>query len=115
MKHLDPDLPVSTPIERDNSKRFKSDEQEEQKVNPSPPSNSIEEDFELPELGDSKSELQYLRGQLKTMTDCFIEYAKKSVEVHEYLKSKHIAESDQNKHNITLLDLVYKQFLTKEY
>jgi len=26
MKHFDPALPVSTPIERDNSKRFKSDE-----------------------------------------------------------------------------------------
>ena len=110
MKHLDPDLPVSIPIERDNSKRFKSDEQEEKKVNPSLPSNSIEEDFELPELGDSKSELNYLRGQLKTLTECFIEYAKKSVEVHEYLKSKHLSESDQNKHNITLLEFVYNEF-----
>ena len=110
MKHFDPALPVSNPIERDNSKRIKSDEQEEKKVNPSPPSNSIEEDFELPELGDSKSELNYLRGQLKTLTECFIEYAKKSVEVHEYLKSKHLSESDQNKHNITLLEIVYNEF-----
>ena len=110
MKHFDPALPVSNPIERDNSKRFKSDDQEEKKVNPSHPSNSIEEDFELPELGDSKSELNYLRGQLKTLTECFIEYAKKSVEVHEYLKSKHLSESDQNKHNITLLEIVYNEF-----
>ena len=110
MKRLDPDLPVSTPIERDNSKRFKSDEQEEKKVNPSPPSNSIEEDFELPELGDSTTELKYLRGKLVKMSECFIEYAEKSVEVHEYLKSKHLAESDQNKHNITLLEFVYNEF-----
>ena len=111
MKHLDPDLPVSTPIERDNSKRFKSDEQEEQKVNQSPPSNSKEEDyFEMPELGDSTTELKYLRGKLMKMSECFIEYAEKSVEVHEYLKSKHLAESDQNKHNITLLEIVYNEF-----
>ena len=116
MNHSDPALPASSTLtDRDNFKRFKSGEDEEKKVFKSTPSYSLEENFELPELEDSTTELKYLRGKLVKMSECFIEYAEKSEEVHEYLKSKHLDESDQNKHNITLLDLVYKQFLTKEY
>ena len=79
---------------------------------PSQPLISLEDECESSESADT-NELKYLRLQLKKMTNCFAEYAKKSENIHEYLLSKLLDESDQNRNNIELLKFVYYQFLER--
>jgi hypothetical protein len=82
------------------------------KVPTSQHSISLEDECELSESADT-NELEYLRLQLKKMTNCFAEYAKKSENINEYLLSKLLDESDQNRNNIELLEFVYNQFLER--
>ena len=82
------------------------------KVLISQPLISLEDECESSESADT-NELEYLRLQLKKMTNCFSEYAKNSENIHEYLLSKLLDESDQNRNNIELLEFVYNQFLER--